>query len=300
MYEDLKKYKTKFKAKHTKKSITIDVNNFMYMLDVREKSKGINMFDVNDYFISTDNNLCKWASMLMPEATPLVVLPSVWHTLILKYSGRANDDYYAYNAFMKLRLKEEGTTKFDEKKLEILKKVQDLPNPSEIRTLVLRDIREKLEAKNLDLRDSEEIIKESSECVMAEFKNEIIKDSKPDIEKHVEKEIMYKIASGKVKKRKKFMNMLKRILGGIILVSVIVIILALISYIYLHIRKIVGINNDEITKYSFWILTISTLWAAVSFVIKKAINLIHNTISDEEKIEKEIDKLKKISDLEHR
>lgn len=42
----------------------------------------------------------------MPGAVPLVVKPSVWHSLLLKLNSRSDDDFKAFLSFLNLRFSE--------------------------------------------------------------------------------------------------------------------------------------------------------------------------------------------------
>lgn len=101
--ESLRKYKdNKRSVPQSQLSIETDVENYYFLVNQREGSQQSSIFDTNYYFISTDQLLMNWASK-MKQGVPVVVLPSVWLTILLRYNGRTNDDYKAFCLFMGLR-----------------------------------------------------------------------------------------------------------------------------------------------------------------------------------------------------
>ncbi len=102
-FNSLKQYK----ATHTSKeqsnaSLSTDVNNALYVKLLRAKNKN-NVWATQEYFISADQNLIAWSSDIY-SGIPLIVLPSVWLTIILRFSGRTSNDYKAFCSFLELRI----------------------------------------------------------------------------------------------------------------------------------------------------------------------------------------------------
>ena len=56
--------------------------------------------------ISADHNLIKWSDDRYSNEIPIVILPSVWYSMMLKLCGRTGDDYKSYIQFMKIRYSE--------------------------------------------------------------------------------------------------------------------------------------------------------------------------------------------------
>ncbi len=69
-----------------------DINNYLYLKGLRKKDKNINLWTTNEFFISADQNLIGW-SLEKDSGIPLVVLPSIWLTIMLRFSGRTANDY---------------------------------------------------------------------------------------------------------------------------------------------------------------------------------------------------------------
>lgn len=290
---ELASYKNQANRRYTSRSIQVDINNFMYMVDIRSKAKGINLFDVNDYLISTDGNLCNWAKGVIPGSVPLIVLPSVWHSLVLKYSGRVEDDYLAYNAFMKLRLRNNDNTEFDQKRLVILHKVQNLAKPTKVKNLILEDIDEKIRGKYLNDINTDDIIEESSDFVIKEMENKIIENSRATIEKDAEKNTIRAIAKGKVKKRIKNGNRIKKIASYCFFISAIIATICVFLIVGLEFVDIEKMTEDELKKISIIIGILQIGIGLVSKIITISWRGINANFTEEELIEKEVKKLNK-------
>lgn len=83
-------------------NVEYDVQNILHISKERN-GHSKNAWEVNDYIISADQVLSRWADIIYPGEAPYVVVPSVWYSLLLKLTGRTDDDYKAYVEFMKLR-----------------------------------------------------------------------------------------------------------------------------------------------------------------------------------------------------
>lgn len=95
---------------HTQDSVIADVKNVFYVDWIRNKNdKKGNVFSTNDYFITADHNLIIWAQNEF-DGVPITVLPSVWLTIMLRFTGRSSDDYKAFCLFMNLRMHQEKTS----------------------------------------------------------------------------------------------------------------------------------------------------------------------------------------------
>lgn len=84
-------------------SIKTDINNILYLLPDRRASQSTDIFSTNKFFISADQVLISWYQKNF-SGVPLIVLPSVWLTILLRFTGRTDDDYKAFCAFMNLRI----------------------------------------------------------------------------------------------------------------------------------------------------------------------------------------------------
>ena len=97
--ENLITYKNnKRRRQTTKASAETDVTNIRDILKVRKRN-GANLWQTNDFLVSADHRLIGWANDIF-HGVPIVVLPSVWLSIILRYTGRTEDDYKSFCLFL--------------------------------------------------------------------------------------------------------------------------------------------------------------------------------------------------------
>lgn len=116
--DSLTRYKQSFQRQYpvSKESARCDVVNVNYVNRVR-KSQGGSLFQTNSFFVSADQRLISWTSNEF-SGVPIVVLPSVWLSIILRFSGRSgNDDYRAFCMFLSLRQHSDKHNELDVDKL---------------------------------------------------------------------------------------------------------------------------------------------------------------------------------------
>lgn len=87
----------------TKENAGYDVKNLLFVNKKRKCKSDTIGWNVGEYLISADHKLIKWSSIKFSAENPIVVLPSVWYSIILKLQGRAKDDIKAFIEFIKIR-----------------------------------------------------------------------------------------------------------------------------------------------------------------------------------------------------
>lgn len=87
----------------TKENAEYDVKNLIYIDKIRKQKSDTLGWNVGEYFISADHKLIRWADKNFSKENPIVVLPSVWYSMLLKLQGRAKNDIKAFSEFIKLR-----------------------------------------------------------------------------------------------------------------------------------------------------------------------------------------------------
>lgn len=236
LVESLKEYKSKNRASFSDKSLAIDINNYLYIYKLRESKNGTSFMDISDYFITTDGNLYEWGKEILPSTIPVAVLPSVWHSLLLKFKGRTDNDYKAFTLFLNLRYKinSEG---FDERKPAILSIVQNMEEPTDIKNLILNEITDNLLEKYKNIEDPFEIVEEAkNEVIENEIKRIYKEDGIPLINEGKAEgrlKTLYELAEAKAQKRfncnngiTRFIDCTKIILGILLAVGAIIFIAA--------------------------------------------------------------------------
>ena len=100
---NLKEYKNnKRRWRYTSAaSAETDITNIMDTLAWR-KGTGTSIWQTNDFIVSADQLLIGWADNAFP-GVPIVVLPSVWLSIILRFTGRTDDDYKSFCLFLTQR-----------------------------------------------------------------------------------------------------------------------------------------------------------------------------------------------------
>ena len=90
------KYTDSLKKTKDEPVVSTDVNNILLLLKRRTETKDV-------YMISADRKLINWCKDVFVGQNSLVEFPSVWMSIIMKYTGRAtSDDYSAFCRFIRL------------------------------------------------------------------------------------------------------------------------------------------------------------------------------------------------------
>jgi len=102
MANDISSFKTSELVSHGYESDLCDACN-VTLIEKRRDGKSLNLFDSKFFFISTDQSLRRWdynRNML----TPIVILPSQWLSILLRYVNRTSDDFRSFVSFLNLPL----------------------------------------------------------------------------------------------------------------------------------------------------------------------------------------------------
>lgn len=170
--ESLKEFKLEHSRTVYEKSIKADINNYMYV-EEKNRGKDADFFSTDNYLISADHAFSGWEREVRPLALPIVVLPSVWYSIILQYTGRTSeDDYTSFTRFLNFSF-HDSDEKFDQRKQEILKSVLALSEPVDIKNKMAFDIEEKL-LNDYKEMSSSEVVEVSRQYII----NEEIEEAK--------------------------------------------------------------------------------------------------------------------------
>lgn len=162
--ESLKNYKAARRGYARDEIVQTDINNYMFIRHQNEIDEASDFFSTHNYLISADHVLGDWARKQRPGAVPIVVLPSVWYSLILQYAGRADDDFASFTRFLNFSLV--SYDEEDPRKVSILKKVISLDEPKEIKERTIYDIERKLSSDYKDCDSVDEIVDTSHEFIL--------------------------------------------------------------------------------------------------------------------------------------
>lgn len=81
-------------------SYTIDASNIL-LVETKREGKSANIFEAKQFIISTDQYLRRW-DYQRNLLTPIVILPSQWLSILLRYVNRTSDDFKSFVSFLNL------------------------------------------------------------------------------------------------------------------------------------------------------------------------------------------------------
>lgn len=133
-----KRYKEVYEA-----SVKTDIENYMFMRRLDRSVRSNSFLDKKHYFITADHTLIDWTKEKLPGTIPAFVLPSVWYSIMLKYTGRADDDYRTCCNFMNIRQRytNDGLEAIRQK---ILDRVLALDETTEVKEEIIFSINQQL------------------------------------------------------------------------------------------------------------------------------------------------------------
>lgn len=178
-FDSLKTFKINNRVKIYEPSVKIDINNYMYIQESNSKTTSQDFMSIQNYMISTDHHFSNWDRNIRPSSIPIVVLPSVWYSIMLKYSGRSDDDYTAFTRFLNFTLTDE-TSSSNQIKEQIFESVMKLDESNEIKEEIIFDISEKLLTDSSDI-DVDEVVASSHEYITNKKINDALKDKEHEL-----------------------------------------------------------------------------------------------------------------------
>src|SRR5690606_14831408 len=84
----------------------VDAKN-IYLIEFLRNGHYSNLFDCKYYFISADQLLRKW-DYTQNSSIPVVLLPSQWMSILLRYLNRSSDDFKSFVSFLNISNGEKG------------------------------------------------------------------------------------------------------------------------------------------------------------------------------------------------
>lgn len=304
---DLKQFKDIKRPRRlaSKESVKNDMNNIFYVLANRKKYTSDNIFQTNDFFVSADQILIAWSKQRL-SGVPVVVIPSVWLSIILRLTGRSSDDYRSFCLFLTLR---QHNSKGDDKIIDLkvlLPALSKKTTRKELKEAIVMElvsncdlysfedeesynlsidrafdtIIEKMDIDNKD-KIAQEVEKSSQNLVLLEgrMKEDLENNSLETISG-----IARKIISRKFERWEKVRNLKMLICGVLILLS--------ISGIYiLYIYSTYFKNN-----ISIFAIFLTILLPASWFAISEGINYLSSTKRYDKLLNK---KIKELNILDH-
>lgn len=99
-------YKSDSKSFPYLEASIIDAKN-IYLIEYLRNGHYSNIFDCKYYFISADQILRKW-DYTQNDSIPIVLLPSQWMSILLRYLNRTSDDFKSFVSFLNISNGEKG------------------------------------------------------------------------------------------------------------------------------------------------------------------------------------------------
>lgn len=172
----LMQYKTSERRRKsiTKESVRADINNVIYTLMLRNGTKGQNLWQINEFFVSADQLLMEWAKIEL-TGVPIVVIPSVWLSIILRFTGRTSDDYKTFCLFLNLRhhRMDDDNENAHIKPSILLPILAQKTNDKEIKQKIILEIMRNCEQYQLQTKeDHEQAVEKAFDKYLSELKTE--------------------------------------------------------------------------------------------------------------------------------
>lgn len=134
----LKNYKNSKRTwRHTSTaSAETDITNIRDTLSWR-LGTGSNIWQTNDFIVSADQLLISWTGNAF-SGVPIVVLPSVWLSIILRFTGRTDDDYKSFCLFLTQRQHISAADTIDP--IQLLRNINSKTTQTEIKEQIIAEI----------------------------------------------------------------------------------------------------------------------------------------------------------------
>lgn len=160
-------------------SCVMDAKNIFH-LEQKRDSHYLNLSDTKFFFISNDQMLRKW-DFLRSDYVPIVLHPSQWLSIILRFISRSVDDYKSYISFLNLR---QVDSHFDNERLFIVfSAISELTEDFKTQEELVESIIQSHFNNILDKKYSnEEVYDKTKEFVKSTLENRIDEVEKRNLE----------------------------------------------------------------------------------------------------------------------
>ena len=205
---NLKEYKNNKRRYRTTtdESIETDIKQILFLDSLRPQNAR-NLWEMNEYLVSADQLFVSWAEKAF-DGIPLVVIPSLWLSIILRTCGRSsNDDYKSFCMFLTLRHHHSEEDDLNINPIELLSRLSEKTISSQLKEQIIDEI---VSNRNNYTFKSEENYDTGIECAFDKILSENKELHKEELKKVVkaEKENLCKVKKKyeQESKRKKTAN----------------------------------------------------------------------------------------------
>lgn len=156
----IREYASSIRLESKDKQITaseIDAKNILW---IEQKRKGENndIYNVCEYLISSDQYLRRWDYRRNRNDVPIVMLPSQWLCLILRYMERTENDYKSFVNFLNIKISNHQLT--EEQFFAVINGISEITSDIEQQNILIKtfikDDFEKILQNNTDTKEIEE------------------------------------------------------------------------------------------------------------------------------------------------
>ena len=134
---------------HSYKSSEGSINGFetsnwdaknIHLIEKRRDGKDTNLVETKFFFLSTDQGLRRW-DFQRSNVTPIVLLPSQWMSILLRYVTRTSDDFKSFVSFLNMPQSEKEIS--NEKLHLILAGISEITEDAEKQSAIIKILVEK-------------------------------------------------------------------------------------------------------------------------------------------------------------
>lgn len=112
----------------------------IHLIEKRRDGKDANLVETKYFFLSTDQSLRRW-DFQRSSVTPIVLLPSQWMSILLRYVKRTSDDFKSFVSFLNMP---QGEKEISYEKLQlILTGISEITEDAEKQSAIIKILVEK-------------------------------------------------------------------------------------------------------------------------------------------------------------
>lgn len=268
-YENLKRIKEYYSKRGvSEEAILTDLHNYFYVKSRRIYSQYTNINDTKDFFISADRKLINWEKEIF-SGMPVVVMPSVWTSIILKFNGRSvnDEDYKSFCLFLNIRTNENTSQERNIDCDKILSTLSEKTSDANLKNKILIEIKNdnmKFESnldysKNVDLafdnvlkrqknisvdelENTKQELKKEIDSIREKADTELLERKREEIQSY--RKIAQKVVNKEIELNKRKLNIITKvsfILAGFLILLVLLYCFSKTFKIF--ILAIIGITN---------------------------------------------------------
>lgn len=187
--QEIGSHKSKENISHGAIGDRTDALNVL-LIEHKRNGKFSNVFETKYFFLSTDQSLRRW-DYHRNSHTPVVILPSQWMSILLRYVNRTNDDYKSFVSFLNLP-NQESMVSSDRLHIVLSGITEMTTNFEQQYNLVQSLVQSKFEGILENDLDDEQILKNVKDFVSSELSQKVeeLKGTNEEIQGQLDSHIL--------------------------------------------------------------------------------------------------------------